>query len=227
MEAENRFYQEFNKLRLPDKSSRTGYESDRAMGKRLGIHNKTITLYKRGSMPHPETITMIVKAGGYNTETFYRLLGAAARSDKVQPSSEKQIPVYKPEDIFLEGVDEDALPIIFVAAPMEMNVKISRRSLVGVKLDVDDNTCEPRIPRGAVVVYSSEPCDVPDDGTFYVFADGNGAKPSLVRVRGREIWRSGESLEDLVKITKDEFKKTALGKVVMAQLYMISGIVPD
>jgi hypothetical protein len=221
---DNKFYKEFDKLRLLDAASRTGYESDRQMAKRLGIHNKTITLYKRGAIPHPQTVQMIVKAGGYNTETFQRLMAAAAQRDGVVGVGESKIPVYKQSDIGSDGILETAVPLFFLSAPMELNVLVSRKSLVGIKLDEDDNSCEPRIPRGYTVIYSSEPCDEPEDNKFYVFADEIGATPAMMRVRRREIWRTGENLDDLVKISKKQFQETALGKVVMVQGFMINGV---
>jgi hypothetical protein len=214
-----RFYEELNKLRLPDKQSPTGLESDRAMGNRLGIHNKTITLYKRGAIPHAATIRNMVKKGGYNTDTLYRLLGAAANdSQEDGPISERAIPVFRPED-FVGGIPENIEPQFRVNVPMELNVIMSRSSLVGLLLDKNDNSCEPRIPRGFVVVFSNQPCD-PEKGKLYVFCGEAGASMGTVRMRGTEIWRSHENLNDLRRITQENWAKNCLGVVVAAQGFM-------
>lgn len=218
----SKFYEEFDKLRLRDMSSRTGYESDRQMAKRLGIHNKTITLYKRGAVPHPQTVQMIIKAGGYNTETFQRLMSAAANREGMRMANERQVPVYRKKDIGLDA--QKGGPVFFLTVPVELNSRFQKGNLVGVLLEDSDSSCEPRISRGDVAIYLDEPCEEPEDGKFYVFADARGAQPALMRVRGREFWRSRENLEDLVKITRERFRRTTLGKVVMKQGFMINGI---
>ncbi len=217
---ENKFYKEFNKLRLPDPSSRTGYESGLAMAQRLGIHNKTITQYKRGAIPYPQTVQTMVKAGGYNAETFQRLVAAAAQRDG-RGAGESKIPIYNQSDIGPDGVLDTAIPIFHLPAPMELNILVSISGLTGIKLHKNDNRCEPRIPRGSFVVYSREPCDSPANGEIFVFSDDKRATPSIIRIRGREMWRTGENLDDLIKITRDEFKQTVLGKVVTCTKFLI------
>lgn len=214
------FYKEFERLRLPDPASKSGYESDRAMGKRLGIHNKTITLYKRGATPHPQTISEMVRLGGYNQETFYRLLSAAA--GKTKSLSDKMVPVYSPTDITSEGLSETAEPILEVTCPPEIGTKVNKQNLRGLKLAEGDASAEPRITRGSVVVFSSEPVDEPADGGLYVVHDEAGTRVSQVRVRGKEMWMSVEDLSDLVKTTKRHFQEYALGRVIFSTKYFVT-----
>jgi hypothetical protein len=214
------FYKEFERLRLPDPASKSGYESDRQMAKRLGIHNKTITLYKRGATPHPQTISEMVNRGGYNQETFYRLLSAAA--GKTKSLSDKMVPVYRPINISSEGVSESTDPIMEVTCPPEIATKVNKQNLIGIKLDENDTSCEPRISRGSIVVYSSEPCDEPVDGGLYVVHDEAGTRVCGVRIRGKEMWMSVESLNDLVKVTKRHFQEYALGEVIFSTKYFLT-----
>lgn len=215
------FYIEFNKLRLADPAGkRGGMESDRQMAKRLGIHNKTITLYKRGATPHPQTISEMVKRGGYNQETFYRLLAAAA--GKAKSLSDKMVPVYRMNDIAADGPVEGADPIMEVTCPPEVATKVSLSNLMGVRLDDTDASCEPRIARGSVVVYSSQPCDEPEDGGLYVFRSGNGIRVAGVRVRGKEMWVTKDSLKEYEKIIKKDFQETALGRVIFSTKYFMT-----
>ena len=214
------FYKEFEKLRLPDPGTKSGYESDRQMAKRLGIHNKTITLYKRGATPHPQTVSEMVRLGGYNQETFYRLLAAAA--GKTRAMSDRMVPVYRAKDVGRNGVLESAEPIIQVTCPPELDTKVNRQNLVGVMLDENDVSAEPRIPRGTIVVYSSEPCDEPEDSRLYVVHDEAGTRVSAMRVKGKEIWMTAENLTDYAKITKALFSEYALGRVIFTTKFFIT-----
>lgn len=214
------FYKEFEKLRLPDPGGKkSGFESDRQMAKRLGIHNKTITLYKRGAIPHPQTIAEMVKLGGYNQETFYRLLSAAA--GRTRATSDRTISVYRASDVELEGIVESAEPIFHVTCPPELSTVVNQANLVGIKLDENDVSCEPKISSGSVVVYSSEPCDEPEEGIFYVFRSKGGIRPASVRVRGKEIWIANDSPKKYEKISKKDFQETALGRIIFATKFFV------
>lgn len=215
------FYKEFEKLRLPDPASkRSGFESDRQLAKRLGIHNKTITLYKRGAVPHPQTIAEMVRLGGYSQETFYRLLAAAA--GRTKSGSNSMVSVYKPKDIDEGGIVESADPLIEVTCPPEVAAKVNQSNLIGVMLGDSDMSCEPKIARGSIVVYSSEPCDEPEDGAFYVFRSEGGVRAASVRVRGKEMWVTKDSLTDYEKINKNYFQETALGRVIFTTRFFIN-----
>jgi hypothetical protein len=210
-----KFYEELDKLRLSDPTSPTGKESDRALAKRLGIANKSITLYRYGTLPRADTIRGFTKVGGYNTETLHRLLGAAAgEQSEAKPISERNTPVYYIDDVGIDGVAPGAKPIFNIGVPMELNVHVSRSSLVGVKIDGNDVTCEPRVPRGSVVVYSNSPSD-PENMALYVFCEEGITHIAMLRVRGRSIWKSNARLEDLKQITSKEYEGTVLGKVIM------------
>ena len=73
-----KFYEVLESLRRKDSASPTGYESDLAFSQRLGLANKTITLYRRGAVPKAETIKKIQLRGGYTNDEMYKLLAAAA-----------------------------------------------------------------------------------------------------------------------------------------------------
>jgi hypothetical protein len=162
-------------------------------------------------MPKAETVKVIAK--GYNTETYYRLLSAAA-GDERRPASERSIQIFKIGDVTTEGPKTGAQPVFNVNVPIELNVAVSRASLLGLKLDGNDDTCEPRVPKGACVIYSNTPSD-PENQSLYVFNVDGETRVALVRVRGRGIWRSYSTLEELEQISLKDFEDTVIGKVIM------------
>jgi hypothetical protein len=216
-----KFYEVLETLRRRDPASPTGFESDRVFAARLGIANKTITLYKRGAIPKAETIQKIVQRGGYSNEDFYKLLANAAGGERQQPASNIETPVYAVTDVTVSGVKGNKAPLFSISVPVALNAVVSRSSLSAVLLSDNDGSCEPRIPRGSVVVYSTGPGD-PENQKLYMFEGPNGAYPALLRVRGRQIWRSGINLEDLKTITLKEFEEEVIGVVVMISVLEIN-----
>lgn len=208
-----KFFEELEKLRKPDPTSPTGWESDRIFCQRLGLANKSITLYKRGAIPTTETIRRVITKGGYTNEDMYRLLGAAAGGDTPRAASSSETPVFRASDVCIDGPISEK-PLFGFSVPPVMNVAISRSTLSGILLSPDDTRCEPKVPRGAVVIYTTAPSE-PTNQKLYVFDSPDGARVALIRVRGRQMWRSGETLDDLKQITLKEFENEVIGTVVM------------
>ena len=209
-----RFYEELDKLRLDDPASPTGKESDRAMGTRLGITNKTITLYRRGAQPKTTTILQIVEKGGYGADMFHRLSAAAAGEEVVKPMSESCVGVFAAEDVDRNGPRKTAKPLFDFTPPKFLNKNHSRSSLMCIKIGDDYNNCEPNIPKGSCLLFANVPCE-PENFKLYVFATPKGAVPRLVRVHGRQLWWSKSNLSDLEKVDRDEFDDAVLGKIIM------------
>lgn len=209
-----RFYEELDKLRLDDAASPTGKESDRALGVRLGITNKTITLYRRGAQPKASTIRQIVERGGYGPDLFHRLSAAAAGEDMAKPMSESSVNVYLSKDVDSGGPKKTARSLFNFVPPILLNKKWARSTLVCVKLDDDFQNCEPVIPRGSCVLYSNVPSD-PENYKTFMFATEKGAVPRMVRVHGRQLWWTKNDINDLEKIERDDFDNAVLGEVVL------------
>lgn len=209
-----RFYEELDKLRRDDAASPSGKESDRALGARLGITNKTITLYRRGAMPKASTILQIVEKGGYGSDMFQRLSAAAAGSEIAKPITESAVEVFSSEDVGRGGPKKKAKSLFDFVPPKFVTKKVSIPTLACIKMSEDFIACEPRIPRGSCILYTEAPCE-PENYRLYVFITEKGAVPRMIRVHGRQLWWSKSSLDDLEKIEKDDFVDNVLGEIVM------------
>ena len=218
------FYRELQKLKEKDSSTGDGLESDRRFAERLGLTNKIMTYYKRGTIPRSQTIKQIVDKGGYDIDAYYRLMGSCVgvgALESKRPASERGVPIYSADEFDLDGVMEGAEPLYDVIPPVMVNKVVSRTSLLGVKLAENNTTCEPKVPRGSVVVYSNSPCE-PKDRALYVFSSPNGARVRMIVLQGRQMWWTEKNLDDLTRIKMDDFRDAVMGQVVMIWSLTIS-----
>lgn len=165
-------------------------------------------------MPKAETIKKIAQKGGYSNEDMFRMLAGAAGGEKAAPISNLETAVFAVDDMTLDGPPDGAKPMFTVSVPMVYNALVSRSSLVGVLLRDGDASCEPLIPRGSVVVYSNGPCD-PENRQMYLFQGTSGPYVAMMRVNGRQLWRSGETIDKFDIITTKEFEEQVMGQVVL------------